>query len=138
MRKTSFMRKTRTRTRKTRQFHFSKQYAAIQADLLDSAERLLKLSGGLDTDVRDTLADGLARLVYVAYDCEAVNLDKGNLADDSFNAHREWSTEKWFKDRGFADWYAKGAATLFHTMRLPSFRLIEVHHHKRPKKKAAA
>lgn len=115
---------------------FSKELENLQTDLLESAERLFRASATLDTDVRDTLADGLARLVYVAYDCEAMNLNKGTL-DDSFNAHREWSTEKWFRDRGFADWYARGAATLFHTMRLPSFRLIEVHH-KRKKKAAAA
>lgn len=120
--------------------YFSKELAKIQADLLETAERLFKDSGTLDTAVRDTLADGLARLVYVAYDCAAANgarIDGAADDDDGFDAYREWSTEKWFRDRGFADWYAKGAASLFHAMRLPSFRLIQVTHRK-PKKKAVA
>jgi sarcosine oxidase delta subunit len=126
---------TPNRIRKTRRRpYFSKELAELQADLLATAERLWKKSSGCDTAVRDTVADGLARLVYVAYDCEGVNKGLGLSADDSFDAHREWSTEKWFKDHGCADWYAKGAATLFHTMRLPSFQFIQVSHRPRRKK----
>jgi hypothetical protein len=130
-----------TRRTKRRQFPFSKpetprlELADLQADLLESAQRLFEKSGSLDTHIRDTLSDGLARLVYVAFDCEAVNKGSGKI-DDDFDAHREWSTEKWFRDRGYAAWYAKGAATLFHTMRMPSYRLIRVVKH-RPKKKVA-
>ena len=129
------MRRITRRKAKFRKPRFSKALAALQEHLLREAESIFDESRALDTDVRDTLADGLARLVYVAYDCEALNKDFGD-EEDGFNAHREWATEKWFKDRGFADWYAKGAATLFHTMRLPSFRMIEVHHYPRKKKKA--
>lgn len=117
--------------------HVDKELAALAADLLFTAERLWEKGTTLDTSVRDTLADGIARLVYVAYDCEAVNGANFHFPelnpDDAFNAHREWSTEKWFRDRGFSDWYAKGAATLFHTMVLPIF-----HRRKALKKKVAA
>lgn len=130
------MRRITRRKAKFRKPRFSKALAALQEHLLREAESIFDESRALDTDVRDTLADGLARLVYVAYDCEALNNISPSQPSMRFNAHREWATEKWFKDRGFADWYAKGAATLFHTMRLPSFRMIEVHHYPRKKKKA--
>ena len=126
-----------SKIRTHRRPYFSKELAALQADLLATAERIWKASTHCDTAVRDTVADGLARLVYVAYDCEGVNKGLGSSYDDSFDAHREWSTEKWFKDHGFADWYAKGAATLFHTMRLPSFQFLQVSHRRRRTKKAA-
>lgn len=103
---------------------FSKTLDSMASNLLAMADDLWKQGECLDTTVRDTLADGIARLVYVAYDCQGCNRAFGD--DDSFDAFRYWSTEKWFRDRGFAEWYAKGAATLFHTLRLPSFRLIQV------------
>lgn len=110
-------------TKTHRKPHIDKELAELAQDLLDSAERLWERGATLDTAVRDTLADGVARLVYVAYDCQAVNgvtsVTESAGPEDAFDAHREWATEKWFRDRGFADWYAKGAATLFHTMRLP-------------------
>jgi hypothetical protein len=71
-------------------------------------------ASGIDTAVRDVLADGIARLLHVAYDCQACAL---NLHDEANWGFIESSVSGWFRSRGFAEWYCQGAATLFNTSR---------------------
>jgi len=71
-------------------------------------------ASGLDTSPRDTLADGIAYLLYVAYDCQACGL---GLHDEAFRGFIGNSVAEWFRSRGFAEWYCEGAANLFHTTR---------------------
>ena len=113
---------------------FSKALDKTSRELLQTADRVFALSDNLDTAVRDTIADGLARLVNSAYDCQAMNL---NLDGDAFLAFISSSTAEWFRSRGFAEWYCLGAGSLFHTSR-PRIRSELVHIVRRHKAKRKA
>lgn len=92
--------------------------------MLRIAEEMFEDAGGLDTFVRDVVADGLARIVYCAYDTRACGL--GNLNTEEFHVYVAANTHEWFKSHGFVDWYCSGAATLFQTTHLPvrEFKIV--------------
>jgi hypothetical protein len=69
---------------------------------------------GLDTAISDVTLDGLARLLHVAYDCQACSLGLDGAAFSSFAGN---CTAEWFRERGCAEWYCTGSATLFTTSR---------------------
>jgi hypothetical protein len=95
-----------------RRFVFSKRLQATADFLFKSANDLLEKCGSLDTAMRDTLADGLARIVYVAYDTEASN--QRTSGDYEQQARQiEENVSSWFRARGFAEWYCLGAAHCF-------------------------
>ena len=68
----------------------------------------------LDSAVRDLLYMGLAYLLHVAYDNQAIALQ---LDGDAFHSFISGKTAQWFRDRGFADWFCSAAASGFNTSR---------------------
>jgi len=68
----------------------------------------------LDTAVRDDVCTGLAYLLYSAFDSQGCSL---GLDGSAFHAFVEGATSDWFRQRGFAEWFCHGAASLFHTSR---------------------
>jgi hypothetical protein len=82
--------------------------------LLDTCDQLWEISTTLDTAVGSTILDGIARLVYAAYDSQACSL---GLDGAAFSAFISSSTAEWFRDRGCAEWYCLGAGNMFHTSR---------------------
>jgi len=91
-----------------------KRYDAIARDLLSTCDRIWAMCERLDTAVSDVTLDGLARLLHVAYDCQACSLGLDGAAFSSFIGN---STAEWFRERGCAEWYCTGSATLFTTSR---------------------
>ena len=85
---------------------------AVGVSMLAQAETLLKRSSELDTAVRDTVANGLAYLVYAAYDTIAVAQLVSEFDMGPFIAQK---TYEWFRERGFVEWFCAGASTLFRT-----------------------
>ncbi len=73
----------------------------------------------LDTAVRDDVAQGLAYLVYSAYDSISASKAIGWGADDysSSYAFVAGSTAQWFRERGFAEWFCVAAGSLFNNQR---------------------
>jgi hypothetical protein len=76
-------------------------------------------AAGLDTAVRDDVAQGLAYLVYSAYDSISVSKAIGFGSDDysSSYAFISGSTAQWFRDRGFSEWFCIAAGCLFNNQR---------------------
>lgn len=87
---------------------------ALGERYLKIAEELWREADTLDTAVRDTVAKGLADIVYAAYDCIASSLD---LSTDAWSAYIDHATGEWFRARGFAEWFCVGASTGFRTSR---------------------
>jgi hypothetical protein len=87
--------------------------------MLDHAERLLATSNGLDTAVRDIVSEGVARIVYAAYDTMslAVCLDAEQHVD-----YIQTQVYQWFRTRGFVEWFCAGSSTLFRTTPREFFR----------------
>lgn len=88
--------------------------------LLAQCERILVGAGAFDTSVRDTIAEGLAHVVYAAQDCLAIGQ---NLNGNRFTAFIAKNTRQWFRDRGFVEWFAMGAATGMNLMHFGGGRL---------------
>lgn len=90
---------------------FSRQMAELSVYFLTTADEILCRSGGLDTAVRDNVAEGLATIVRAGHDCAA-----GNIA---FATTDQWmnfidnATADWFRARGFAEWFCLAAANGF-------------------------
>lgn len=82
--------------------------------LLQMAEELWKQADGLDTAVRDNIAEGLGRIVMAGYDCLASNL---SLDTDEWMSFIDNSTADWFRNRGFAEWFCIAAANGFNKSR---------------------
>jgi len=82
--------------------------------LLYDCDRLWEMCQGLDTAVADVSLDGIARLLHVAYDCQACSLGLDGAAFSAFIGN---STAEWFRERGCAEWFCIGSATLFTTSR---------------------
>lgn len=117
------------------------RYAAATLQMCSDAwER----AEGLDTAVRDTVADGLAYLVESAYDSIAFSRDLGAKNDGGAALHAFISggVSQWFRDRGFAEWYCIGAGSLFRTQRpriLADRSVFRIHRKSgRPRKREAA
>ena len=102
-------------TRKTsRRRESFKSFKVLSERLLKMAEEIFDACDSLDTAVRDGVAEGLAQIVYAAFDTQAVFMC---LENESFDAFVSSGTCKWFECRGFADWFCSGAASCFHTSR---------------------
>ena len=94
---------------------FKRNYEQAAQRILDYCDKLWRGDGSmLDTSVRDVLADGIARLLHVAFDCQSCALGLHNEAHYGFMGS---SIAEWFRARGFAEWYCQGTATLFCTSR---------------------
>lgn len=85
--------------------------------LLEVCEMALDKGRALDTQIRDILAEGLARLLFAAYDCQAIALD---VSDEAFDDFREKQVAEWFRSHGFVEWFCQDAAELFRRAGSPS------------------
>lgn len=90
-----------------------KRWNAAADKLLAHCRDVYKLSAGLDTAVRDSVASGLAYLVHAAFDCRCIAMDFKDF--ESGNAFIDNSTAEWFRERGYVEWFSAGAASLFNT-----------------------
>lgn len=98
---------------------FSVKSAELATSMLNHAEALLNAAANLDTSVRDIVSEGLARIVYAAYDTEAC---AQCISDFDSTAYIQTKTYEWFRDRGFVEWFCAGASTLFSTSPRHFFR----------------
>ena len=97
-------------------FRFSNPIARAASDLFRLAEEVMKVCGGLDTAMRDISHDGLARIIYVAYDTASQNINWEASGDKRYEEQQQWietSVAGWFREREFAEWYCLGAAHCF-------------------------
>jgi hypothetical protein len=113
---------------------YAKETLAVCADRWNAA-------AGLDTAIRDDVAQGLAYLVYSAYDSISASRAMG-FGEDTYAsgyAFVSGSTSQWFRERGFAEWFCIAAGCLFNNQRP---RILSEMNHKvrrvRPRKKKAA
>jgi hypothetical protein len=82
--------------------------------MLGHAEALFRGSADLDTAVRDIVYEGLARIVYAAYDTQAF---AQVVADFDSISYIQTKTYNWFRDRDFVEWFCVAASTLFRNSR---------------------
>ena len=117
-----------------RRKRFNKQMQDMGRFLLDSSEEIWHKAQGLDTAVRDDIAEGLAHVVHAGYDCLASNHD---LTTEGWMSFIDTATADWFRSRGFAEWFAIAAANGFRCSRprILSERVVKV---RRPRKKRKA
>ncbi len=90
-----------------------KRWNNAAENMLSHCRDIWEESSGFDTAVRDSVASGLAYLVHAAFDCRSIALDFQDF--ESGNAFIDNSTAEWFRERGFVEWFAAGAASLFNT-----------------------
>ncbi len=83
---------------------------ALGEKMLLQAQYLFDESGSLDTAVRDHVHEGLAHIVYGAYDTIGMA-----TCVDEFCEFIQVKTYEWFRERGFVEWFCVGASTLFNT-----------------------
>lgn len=106
--------KTNRRVFKERRLTEAEQHWNKAADdLLLHAEQIFELSKDFDTAVRDSIADGLARIVQAAFDCRA-NAQKFDTTE-MWMAFIDSCTAQWFREHGFVEWFCAAAATGFRT-----------------------
>lgn len=98
-----------------------KAYDQVAKLYLDRAEEIFKASDGLDTAVRDSVAEGLAFIVHAAYDSQACSV---NLDSESFHDFIAKKTSQWFASRDFVDWFCQGAACLFNSSQREVFHTL--------------
>jgi hypothetical protein len=99
--------------RRRRKFAEKKRWNQAAESILSHCKEVFDLAYNFDTAVRDTVSEGLAFLVWSAFDCRAIALDFKDY--ESRNAFIDNSTAEWFRQRGFVEWFVAGAAALFHT-----------------------
>ncbi len=104
--------KRRRRVVTVRRFRPSKELERIAANYLELAQQIFESSAPLDTAMRELAADGIARIVYVAYDTMESNrqIPAGTI---------EQHVKQWFSSREFVNWYCEAAATGFVRCRYP-------------------
>lgn len=85
---------------------------ALAASMLEQAQAIFDQSANLDTAVRDIVSEGLARIVFAAYDTSAC---AECVSDFDSVAYIHTKTYEWFRARGFVEWFCVGASTLFLT-----------------------
>jgi hypothetical protein len=107
---------------------------ALAQSMLDQAEKIFQQSASLDTAVRDVVSEGLARLVYAAYDTRGC---AQLISDFDFRDYIEEQTYKWFRDHGYVEWFCRGAAVLFRTSERQFFRSLQWRRLPLKRKKAA-
>jgi len=78
--------------------------------LLEHAEAVFALASGLDTAVRDSVAEGLSHVVFAAYDCRAI---AKQLQGDEWNSFCSGAAAEWFRKHGFVEWFCQAAACGF-------------------------
>ena len=86
------------------------RYDQIADRMLGHAEAVYEEASGLDTAVRDSVAEGLAAIVFAAYDCRAI---AKNLQGDEWHSFCAGATAEWFRKRGFVEWFCQAAACGF-------------------------
>jgi len=84
--------------------------------MLQQADELFMESGILDTIVRDTLSDGIARIVWCAYDTQACAL---HLNPAEWDVYTRDKTFLWFESKGYTEWFCRAASELFVRMKYP-------------------
>jgi hypothetical protein len=89
-------------------------------EMLARAQFLFDASADLDTAVRDVVSEGLAFIVYAAYDTQAV---AQCVSDLDCAAYIQQKTYLWFRDHEFVEWFCVGASTLFKTSSRCFFRV---------------
>lgn len=121
----------RVHTRRARRFN--KTYADLGKWLIATAEEIWRRSAGLDTSVRDSVAEGLAYIVSAANDCTAQNLD---LTVEQWMSWIDQATADWFRARGFAEWFCIAAASGFRKSRPRILSDLHIKYRKaKPRKK---
>lgn len=98
-----------------------KAYDNLARRYLELADEIFDSSGGLDTVVRDSVAEGLAYIVHAAYDSQACSVG----LEDEHHEFVEKKTAEWFTSRGCADWFSQGAAVLFNTSKREIFHILK-------------
>jgi hypothetical protein len=98
-----------------RKFRFNKAMNDRGKALLDLAYELWQKADGLDTAVRDEIAEGVARVVRAGYDCLASNIPYHTT--DEWMAYIDHATQEWFRERGFAEWFCIAASRGFSSSR---------------------
>lgn len=98
-----------------RKHRFNKALNDCGTSLLEHAEELWRKADGLDTAVRDEVAEGVAFIVRAGYDCLATNIPYHTT--DEWMAYIDHATAEWFRDRGFAEWFCIAAARGFNSSR---------------------
>jgi len=91
--------------------------------MLFEAETLFGMATDLDTAVRDEVHEGLAFVVYAAFDTLAI---AECVSDSDHVAFIQQKTYEWFRDKGFVEWFCAGASTLFRTTPRSFFRVKAV------------
>jgi len=94
--------------------------AKYAAYLLGQADELFKGAANLDTAVRDIVYEGLARIVYAAYDTKSC---AEGISDFDHVAYIQQRTYEWFRSREFVEWFCVGASTLFRTSPREFYRI---------------
>jgi len=108
-----------------RRWRFNKAYNDCGKSLLESAADIWSKADGLDTAVRDEIAEGVARVVRAGYDCLAQNIPYHTT--DEWIAYIEHATADWFRERGFAEWFCIAAANGFNSSRPRDLSEVIVH-----------
>jgi hypothetical protein len=108
------MKGTRAVTHRDKKFNSYKGTVTYNGTLNERGQLLLRLAqatwdaaDGLDTAVRDEIAQGVALIVRAGYDCLASNMD---IPVDAWMNFIDHSTAEWFRNRDFAEWFCIGAA----------------------------
>ena len=102
--------------------------------LLEHAEQLFEDGSSCDTIIRDILSDGIARVVWVAFDTRAVAL---HLKEGEWDAYRRDQTYLWFENKGYVDWYCRAASEMFVRVEYPKrkYKVKQVKPRKKEKTK---
>lgn len=87
--------------------------------MLAGCQMLFNGSRNLDTCVRDTVYEGLAHVVYAAYDTQAC---AQNVSDFDSISYIQTKTYEWFRSRDFVEWFCVAASTLFKNSRRDFYR----------------
>jgi hypothetical protein len=88
--------------------------------MLAQAQALFDSSADLDTCVRDTVYEGLARIIYAAYDTQAC---AQCVSDFDSVQYIQTKTYEWFRSHEFVEWFCVGASILFRNSRREFFRM---------------
>ncbi len=103
-----------------RKAKYSARLDARAGAMLDHAQQLFDSAADLDTAVRDVVYEGIARIVYAAYDTKGC---AECISDFDFAGYIEQRTYEWFRERGFVEWFCVGASTLFRNSPREFFRI---------------
>lgn len=103
-----------------RQPRINRSMGVVAEVMLADAQKLFELSADLDTAVRDVVYEGLARIVYAAYDTRAV---AECVSDFDCAPYIQEKVYQWFRDHEFVEWFCVGASTLFKTSARCFFRV---------------